>query len=106
MNFGELINLWLDEKQAYSVKHRTFLRYKDLVRTQILPELGGVELNGISVKLLNDFQRAKFISGNRVTGKPLANNTVKNVMSLIRGCLEYGRTEKGLEFGKQKKCAV
>lgn len=96
MKFNELLNLWMTEKQLYTLKHRTYLRYCELINSQILPQLGGIELTELSVKTIRDFQSGKFIDGNRKTGKPLANNTVKNIMSIVRNSLIFGRQEKNL----------
>ncbi len=95
MKFKQLIYEWMTEKQYFSLKHRTYLRYEEIIKTQILPQLGEAELSDITATVLKEFQRQKFIDGNRQTHKPLANNTVKNIMSIVRSSLIYGKTEKG-----------
>lgn len=95
MKFKQLIYEWMTEKQVFALKHRTYLRYEEIIRTQILPQLGDMELSEMSVAQLKDFQRQKFVDGNRQTHKPLANNTVKNIMSIVRNSLIYGKDEKG-----------
>ena len=40
MFFGELINSLMRDKQIYALKRRTYLRYEEIIRTQIEPSLG------------------------------------------------------------------
>ena len=95
MTFNELIEQWMTEKQAYKIKRRTYLRYEDIIRVQIAPEIGGCDLKDLTVPMVQDFQNSKSAQHNPHTGKPLANNTVKNIMSIVKNSLRYGR-EKGL----------
>lgn len=37
MLFSELLEHWLNEKQIYELKHRTYLHYCKLIQTQIRP---------------------------------------------------------------------
>ena len=98
MQFEELINLWMTEKEYYVIKHRTYLRYNELIRTHIVPSLGSVEISNLTVPLIQDFQKKKFTDGNRKTNQPLANNTVKNIMSIVRNSILFGIKEKGLKM--------
>ncbi len=98
MKYSELLNLWMTEKQYYTLKHRTYLRYNELIKTQILPQLGDLEISNLTVQSVRDFQSKKFIDGNTVTGRPLANNTVKNIMSIIQNSLIYGRESLNLQM--------
>ena len=91
MIFVELINSWMRDKQAYALKRRTYLRYEEIIRTQIAPSLGTLDIAEISLPILQSFQHQKLSGGNIVTGKPLANNTVKNMMSIVKNAIEYGR---------------
>lgn len=97
MTVNELLDIWMREKQVYSLKQRTFMRYADLIRTQIVPAIGNVPLEQLTSSALQSFQRQKLTDGNSITGRPLANNTVKNIMSILRGALLYGREEKQLD---------
>lgn len=96
MKFNELIDLWMNEKQIYALKHRTYLRYEEIIKTQIKPDIGNIELNALTVQQIQNFQKQKFENGNRKTGRPLASNTVKNIMSIVRNAMIYGREEKKL----------
>lgn len=96
MKLNELMHEWMTEKQAYKIKRRTYLRYEDIIRLQIAPEIGKYELSELTVTMVQNFQNDKFTQHNPMTGKPLASNTVKNIMSIVKNSLRYGR-EKGLD---------
>ena len=96
MIFGELLGSWMENKQTFILKRRTYLRYEEIIRTQIVPSLGNLDTGELSVPLLQSFQRQKLTDGNIITGKPLASNTVKNMMSIVRGAIDYGR-ELGIQ---------
>ncbi len=93
MLFSELLTRWLNEKQIYELKHRTYLRYCERIQTQILPELGNIDTEELTISVLNDFQKQKLACGNLVSGEPLASNTVKNIMSIIKNALLFGKEE-------------
>lgn len=91
MIFGELLGAWMENKQAFVLKRRTYLRYEEIIRTQIVPCLGKFDTGELTAPILQSFQRQKLTDGNILTGKPLASNTVKNMMSIVRNAIDYGR---------------
>ena len=92
MKYKEILNKWMNEKQIYALKHRTFLRYEEIIRTQIEPCIGEYELSNLSVPVLREFQSDKLSCGNSKNGHPLASNTVKNIMSIVRNSLIYAKS--------------
>ena len=68
MTFNELIEQWMTEKQAYKIKRRTYLRYEDIIRVQIAPEIGGCDLKDLTVPMVQDFQNSKSAQHNPHTG--------------------------------------
>lgn len=98
MTFNELLYSWMTEKQIYALKQRTYMRYNDIIRTQISPLLGDVPIEALTISALQNFQQQKLTNGNSINGKPLANNTVKNIMSILRSALLYGKNEKCLKI--------
>ena len=104
MIFGELIDSWMRDKQIYALKRRTYLRYEEIRRTQITPALGNMDTADISANTLQSFQKQKLDRGNVITGKPLANNTVKNMMSIVKNAMEYG-IELGVKVGSAQSVA-
>ena len=97
MIFDELLNRWMNEKQVYELKHRTLLRYNEMIRTQISPCLGHYPVEQITATVLNDFQQSKLEKGNCVTGKALATSTVKNIMCIVKSAMDYGKNEYGVQ---------
>lgn len=91
MNFSQVIDRWMTEEQQYKLKHRTYLRYTEMINRHIKPTLGNYDTRQITIQNIRDFQAEKFDTENAYTGKRLANNTVKNIMSVIRNVLIYAR---------------
>lgn len=91
MNFKKLLSAWMHDKQIYTLKRRTYLRYEEIIRTQIEPSLGEFDTSELTVPILFSFQQKKLEEGNVLTGKPLATNTVRNMMSIVINAIEYGR---------------
>lgn len=57
MKYKDLLTQWMNEKQFYKLKHHTYLRYEELIKSQILPELGNFEITDLTVQLIRNFQR-------------------------------------------------
>lgn len=57
MKYKDLLTQWMNEKQFYKLKHRTYLRYEELIKSQILSELGNFEITDLTVQLIRNFQR-------------------------------------------------
>lgn len=95
MTFNNLLGSWMNDKQVYVLKSRTYQRYEEIIRTQISPSLGMLDTAEITTGILHNFQKKKLTDGNIITGKPLSGNTVKNMMSIVKNAIEYGR-ELGL----------
>lgn len=107
MLFSELLTRWLNEKQIYKLKRPTYLRYRELIRSQISPILGNLNAEDLTAATLNDFQQRKLTCGNLTNGKPLACNTVKNIMSIIKNALNYAKEEYFITITDLSKvCAI
>lgn len=91
MIFTELLGTWMKDKQAHRLKRRTYLRYEEIIRTQIVPSIGGLDTGELTAPVLQRFQKQKLTGGNLLTGKPLSSNTVKNMMSIVKNAIDYGR---------------
>ena len=108
MKYKEILNRWMNEKQIYALKHRTFLRYEEIIRTQIEPCIGEYELSNLSVPVLREFQSDKLSCGNSKNGHPLASNTVKNIIKLAEkgyydGKVFYGKDDISLYVGRNSE---
>ncbi len=95
MTYTQLLEEWMTEKQAYRLKRRTYLGYSDIIRAHITPHLGELELSELTLSVIRTYQKELYEKGNCKTEQPLASNTVKNIMSIIKNSLSYARS-KGL----------
>ena len=91
MNFSQVIDKWMTEEQQHKLKHRTYLRYSEMINRHIKPLLGACDTTMLTLQDLKDFQAEKFRDTNCYTGKPLANNTVKIIMSVVINTLVFAR---------------
>ena len=49
MNFGKLLDTWMQDKQFYALKRRTYQRYEEIIRTHIKPRLEKIDTSELSV---------------------------------------------------------
>ena len=88
----ELLDIWLDTK-ARKVKASTLSRYATLVENHILPQLGGLGLDGLTAKKLEEFIDEKEWSG-RLDGKGgLSRKTINDMMALIKSALRLAQKD-------------
>ena len=52
MIFTELLGSWMRDKQAYVLKRRTYLRYEEIIRTQITPSIGKLDTGELTIPIL------------------------------------------------------
>ena len=55
MQFTELLGTWMKDKQAYRLKRRTYLRYEEIIRTQINPSIGKLDTGELTVPICRAF---------------------------------------------------
>lgn len=60
--FEEILELWLEDNQI-RLKEATKYRYRYLVETHILPELGGMKVNQLTGNIINCYLAEKIKSG-------------------------------------------
>lgn len=84
MKYQELINVWLENYVQPTAKSRTYEHYKYLTENHIVPKLGSMEMNEITLiemqRLVSDLLR----EGNKSTGKGLAPSTVNTVITVLQ----------------------
>ena len=90
MIFSSLLDQWMDDEQQYKVKHRTLLRYREMIALHIKPGLGGLETEQITVPVLRAFQE-KLLRQDTPAERSLSHNTVKNILSVVRGAIGYAK---------------
>ena len=95
MKYKEWLNIWLNNYVKTSTKLRTYERYSQTVRVNILPILGEYELSELTPLLLQTYVTDLLTHGNNRTGMGLSPNFVKSIISIIQNSL---KTAHLLEF--------
>lgn len=88
MKYIDWLIQWLENYIRPSVKIRTYERYKLIIEQHIKDKIGGIELDGLSPLVLQEFITELLQSGNRKTGKGLSANSVNAVISVIQSSLK------------------
>lgn len=90
MKFQEWLNEWLSSCVKPTLKERTYERYARIVHGNLVPALGGLELNELSAPVLQ-----RYAAG---LSEHYAPNTVGGITTVLRGSLQQavrmGLTER------------
>ena len=81
LTFGELILLWLDNVRS-SVKESTYANYRMKIDKHILPVLGKVQYENMTVNVLNDFTASKL-------SEKLSPKYVSDILILIKSVCKF-----------------
>lgn len=91
--FGDVVNLWLDDNRI-KLKGSTEYRYRNLIDTHIIPDLGSKDLNDINGTVVNSYLANKLTNG-RLDGKGgLSSAYVRSIMLIIQSALAYAATNQ------------
>ena len=86
--YADVLAAWLQSVRI-NVKESTYMRYKQMISTQILPELGKYPISKMSSQLLERFVEDKLTKG-RLDGKGgLSPKTVTDIITIIKSSMEY-----------------
>lgn len=88
MRYEEWLKIWIENYVKPSVKERTYLRYKQLIRSHIVVKIGNTEVNDLTPVVLQLFVTELLNSGNRKTGKGLSASVANAAISLIQNSLK------------------
>lgn len=88
MKFLEWLDLWLENYIKTSTKSRTYERYVQVVKNNINPDLGSYDLSEVTPLILQTFISDLLVNGNKRTGKGLATNSIKSIISIIQNSLK------------------
>lgn len=88
MTYKNWLQEWLTYYVKPSSKQRTYEQYYSIVQIHILPYLGDVELAELTSFVLQKFVTYLATKGNKRTGKGLAPNYVKNIVSIVQNSLK------------------
>ena len=83
MKYKDWLEQWLNNYIKPTVKQRTFEHYEDIVRRQIVPRLGGYELEALLPSVLQEFTAELC--------EQYAVNTVSGIISVLKNSLKAAR---------------
>lgn len=83
---------WLAARQ-FRVKESTYIKYRNIVNSHILPELGDIEWSCFNREIMELFCQ-KMLSPNEKRRNGLSFKTVSDTMSVVRSIFRYG-SEQG-----------
>lgn len=84
MKLQELLQIWLNKYAKLTLKTRSYTGYADIIRLHIDPILGEYDIQDITPVILQDYVIEKLKSGNLITHKSLASNTVYRIVSILK----------------------
>lgn len=105
--FGELSDIWL-ESLRNNVKESTFSNYSMKLQKHIIPELGGIKYDKLTVNLLNEFIKRKINSGLSARYVSDMCRQVKSITKFARIKLGYADRAELLSLPKfeKKECEI
>ncbi|MFI3228835.1 MAG: site-specific integrase [Bacillota bacterium] len=110
MKLEELLDEWLDSVNG-TVKVRTFLQYRHIVKVHIKPYFVDMEVSNITTKDLQKYVIVLGERGNKNTGKALGSGTITLILSVLKMGLNYAVMNKYIGASpligvRQKKKAI
>lgn len=91
MKLKDWLDIWLNKYTKFSVKLRTYERYRYIIEKHINPKLGEYELDELNSNILQDFVLTELESGNLLTKTGLANNSVIGIVNVIKCALSMAK---------------
>lgn len=88
MKYKKWLQEWLSYYVKPSTKQRTYEQYCSITRLHILPYLGDVELIDLTPFVLQKLITYLSTKGNKLTGKGLAPNYVKTIITIFQNSLK------------------
>lgn len=91
--FEEVLELWMKENRI-KYKGTTEDKYRYLIDTHIIPELGKIKVASLSVTQVNEFLEKKLTSGRLDHQGGLSQSYVRSMMLIINSALQFAVNEK------------
>ena len=89
MLYNDFLSFWLENYVKPDVKSQTYLRYAQMIRLYIAPELGIYDISELTPIILQTFVTNLMTNGKGRTGsRGLAPNTVNSVISVMQNSLK------------------
>ena len=95
MKLKELLEVWLERYMKYTIKIRTYNRYKSICELHLIKDLGEYELEELKPNVLQDFLLKKI-------DDHYSTNTIKGIVSVLKQALRLAIT---LEFVDKEYCS-
>ena len=92
MKLKEWLDIWLNKYTKFAVKLRTYERYKYIIEKHIIPKLGEFDLDDLSAVTLQDYVLSELESGNLISSKGLANNSVIGIVNVLKSALKLAKS--------------
>ena len=92
MKLKEWLDIWLNKYTKFAVKLRTYDRYRYIIEKHINPKLGEFDLDELSAVTLQDYVLSELESGNLISAKGLANNSVIGIVNVLKGALKLAKS--------------
>ena len=87
MKYKQWLSEWLENYVKPVSKHKTYLRYYDIVNQHVSTHLGNYELQSLTPLVLQHYTMKLLKNGNLKTGRGLAVNTVNGIVTVIQNSL-------------------
>ena len=92
MKLKEWLDIWLNKYTKFAVKLRTYERYKYIIEKHINPKLGELDLDDLLAVTLQDYVLSELESGNLISSKGLANNSVIGIVNVLKSALKLAKS--------------
>ena len=92
MKLKEWLDIWLNKYTKFAVKLRTYERYRYIIEKHINPKLGEFDLDELSAVALQDYVLSELESGNLISSKGLANNSVIGIVNVLKSALKLAKS--------------
>lgn len=92
MKYKEWLDVWFKNYIEPSAKKKTRERYSEIIEGHLKIKLGEYELDELTPLILQNYVAELIRSGNLVTGKGLAANSVNGIITVIQNSLKFSHT--------------
>ena len=90
----DITNEWLTDIRC-QIKDSTYIKYRNMIQSYIIPEIGNYPINNLTIECLNSFFSDLLQNGGQ-NRQGLSAKTVADVLSLVRNMFRYAKA-KGVD---------
>lgn len=87
---------WIGDQ--IGLREVTVIKKEAMYYNHISPFFGNIQINEIDDIMINEYIQYEMTSGNRLTGKPLNNNSINKNLGILNAILEYARLKGYIDF--------